>query len=692
LLPVDLANAWDGERIRVILEALVDGQPPTPLDAVSKETVYSVYEADNRILSMVEQICGGETPGMWLLDKSRFTEFLECLIGHERVMLGRKERLQVASSSEPSELHIEVFPNGDMHLHFEQRSNGKGTCLYAPESAWRLADGRLELLGKLPAAYKLLRQRDVVLPRSAIGHFFQNELPQLERSIKVVLGPRCQSLRFEKLSPTIRVELDGSLAGLSCKVEAVYGSTVHVLQGLPGKMEHSHNGWTPDPKNPLVYFVRDREAEQNVQRGILSVGFQPGQRQTEFYALSSENRVGAFLSNVLPRWRARWEIVFSPRMDGLLEKCDWICPEIAIDPSGQDWLALDVQYAKADGKSALSRDEVQRLLQTGASHHRLANGRIALLPTDSVQQFNEALFDAQVEANGSGGWQMNKRYAAYLQGVLESNGWKISSRSTWQPATNLERYEELALTESAVATLRAYQRVGVNWLHYLARNSFGGILADEMGLGKTIQTLIYLDYRKKQGLSSLPSLVVGPTSIVQNWMAEAARFTPDLSILALHGVGRRALLDQVKQTDMVVTSYSLLRRDIADLQKFEFDTVVLDEAQNIKNRASQNAHAAKALNAKNRLVLTGTPMENSLLDLWSIFDFLMPGYLGPAAEFKNRYEIPIAKQNDEKALNRLRQRVRPFVLRRTKSEVAKDLPSKIEQVAFCELTEEQKGV
>ena len=163
-------------------------------------------------------------------------------------------------------------------------------------------------------------------------------------------------------------------------------------------------------------------------------------------------------------------------------------------------------------------------------------------------------------------------------------------------------------------------------------------------------------------------------------------------MLALYGAGRKGLFAKISDHDLVVTSYALLRRDIAEYEKLEFDTIVLDEAQSIKNRTSQTAVSVKKLVAEHRMVLTGTPLENSLLDLWSIFDFLMPGYLGTATDFRDRYEIPVAKLGDDRAQNRLRQRVRPFLLRRTKSEVAKDLPAKIEQVAWCEMTDEQKGV
>ena len=231
-------------------------------------------------------------------------------------------------------------------------------------------------------------------------------------------------------------------------------------------------------------------------------------------------------------------------------------------------------------------------------------------------------------------------------------------------------------------------------MYFLRENGFGGILADEMGLGKTLQTLAYLQtvVRDRPAGEKRPSLIVCPTSLVFNWVAECEKFTPGLKVLALQGPKRQELFSEMAGADLVVTSYALIRRDAEQYQGIEFDTVALDEAQHIKNRQTQNAQAVKAVRARHKLVLTGTPLENSVLDLWSIFDFLMPGYLGTAADFKERYEAPIAREKDKGAQARLARRVKPFLLRRLKADVAKDLPARIEQVSFCDLTDEQQGI
>jgi SNF2 family DNA or RNA helicase len=218
-----------------------------------------------------------------------------------------------------------------------------------------------------------------------------------------------------------------------------------------------------------------------------------------------------------------------------------------------------------------------------------------------------------------------------------------------------------------------------------------------MGLGKTLQTLAFLNgvvERMSNGKiqNSVPALIVCPTSLVFNWVNEVKKFTPKLRVLALHGPNRHSHFSEVKNSDLVVTSYALIRRDAEKYKEIEFDTVVLDEAQHIKNRQTQNAQAVKAIRAEHRVVLTGTPLENSVLDLWSIFDFLMPGYLGSAQDFRERYELPIAREKNPEAQARLARRLRPFILRRLKTDVAKDLPPKIEQVSFCELTDDQRAV
>jgi len=273
---------------------------------------------------------------------------------------------------------------------------------------------------------------------------------------------------------------------------------------------------------------------------------------------------------------------------------------------------------------------------------------------------------------------------------------------------NFSNIPVLPLSKKFEGELRSYQQEGLSWLGFLQEFNLGGILADEMGLGKTVQTLAMLQLladdattkpaKGKAKTSTVaaektPSLIVAPTSVVMNWVYEARRFTPNLKVLLLHGPQRRQLLETLTQYDLVVTSYALLRIDRTELERVQFNYVVLDEAQNIKNPQAATTRAAKAIKARHRLALTGTPTENRPLELWSIFDFVMPGYLGSMDFFKNFIEKPILDGGPSAQVARfLNSKTRPFILRRMKSEVERELPAKIESTVHVVMTDSQRGL
>ncbi|MDX6765425.1 MAG: SNF2-related protein [Candidatus Methylacidiphilales bacterium] len=692
-LPIRLIDSWNTGEMRIICQGSQPGQNPHPLEHYCGDELkpFAVSDADAQVLDLIRRLNNGGTPGIWQLSSKYFGEFLTALVGHPRVFHGKKEPLEIARAGERSRLHLDLLENGELLIHLEEPTGTDGDFLQSTHGQWRLNLNRLEKVNGLPVSYLSVRQRDVTVPRTQLAHFFQYEIPHLERQADLVLSPRCKEIQFTKIVPKIRATLDGLLSGLSCKVEAVYGDKTYVLQGNGPVSSSEIDQWRPDPADPLKYFIRDREHEHRARLEVQMAGFAAGTRNPELYTLAGESRVGDFLANILPRWQRSWALEYTPRLRQLLDKCDHIEPEITINPSQQEWLAVDIQFKEAKGASSLTHSDVQRLLQMGASHQRMNNGRIALVPIHSVREFQEVIRDCEAHQNGEG-MKIAQRYARYLGEALEVNGWSLTGRSAWKPPQALTDFTEVPLADHLRELVRPYQQTGVNWIHHLETNGMCGILADEMGLGKTLQTLAYLKMRKDSGQAKGPFLVVCPTSLVFNWRDEAQRFTPDLKVLSLHGAKRSALFDKITGHDIIVTSYALVRRDIEHHKNIEFDTIILDEAQHIKNKSSQNAQCVKQLKAGYRLVLTGTPIENSLLDLWSIFDFLMPGYLGGATDFKNRYEIPIARNNDTAAQERLKRRVRPFILRRTKAEVASDLPAKLEQLAYCELTEEQKQV
>lgn len=240
--------------------------------------------------------------------------------------------------------------------------------------------------------------------------------------------------------------------------------------------------------------------------------------------------------------------------------------------------------------------------------------------------------------------------------------------------------------------LRLYQQQGISWLQFLRNNNLNGILADDMGLGKTVQTLAHILIEKKSGRMDLPILVIAPTSLMTNWRLEAAKYTPELKVLTLHGNARRELFEQLTESDIVLTTYPLLSRDKDFFIKHQFHMLVLDEAQVIKNPNTMAHRIVQQINARHRLCLTGTPMENHLGELWSLFYFLMPGFLGDQKKFNQIYRNPIEKFGDDDRRQNLARRVKPFMLRRTKNQVVSELPPKTEIIQNIELLPEQRAL
>lgn len=288
--------------------------------------------------------------------------------------------------------------------------------------------------------------------------------------------------------------------------------------------------------------------------------------------------------------------------------------------------------------------------------------------------------------------KLPKSHAALLAQLPDINNW-IGGEHIQALASKLTSFkgiQEVQVPSSLCATLRDYQLHGLNWLLFLNEYGFSGVLADDMGLGKTVQTLAYLLYKKEQKMSSAPALVICPTSLIGNWLSETKKFTPTIKVLVLHGVERHQHFDTLTEYDLVITTYPLIGRDFKHLKEIVFSDLILDEAQTIKNPLAKMTKSIKQLNAKCRLCLTGTPMENHLGELWSLFDFLMPGFLGNYSTFNRVYRKGIEGEGNQQIQSWLIQKTQPFLLRRTKDEVAKELPEKTEIIHKIILPNDQR--
>ncbi|MCJ7689570.1 MAG: DEAD/DEAH box helicase, partial [Clostridiaceae bacterium] len=353
-----------------------------------------------------------------------------------------------------------------------------------------------------------------------------------------------------------------------------------------------------------------------------------------------------------------------------------------------------------DGVDKTELREVFAALKEKRKYYRLKNDSFVLLDSNNllkVAQMIEYLNikDSDVSKNSI---ILSKYNAIYIEEKLkrEQMDFVDTNKKFKELVSAVKDIKEFKaqVPKSLDIIMRPYQKVGFKWLKTLASCGFGGILADEMGLGKTLEAIAFIQSEVEENENKQPSLVVCPTSLVYNWKDEIEKFAPTLNCIVVSGnkSQREEQKQNINDTDVVITSYALIRRDLYDYENVEFRYCFLDEAQQIKNFNSLNAHSVKSINALGKFALTGTPIENSLTELWSIFDFIMPGYLLNLNAFTKKYEVPIVKDGSHEALQELNNHVKPFILRRTKLEVAKELPSKIVHRISVEMTEGQKKV
>jgi SNF2 family DNA or RNA helicase len=400
---------------------------------------------------------------------------------------------------------------------------------------------------------------------------------------------------------------------------------------------------------------------------------------------------------LLQHWKERaaeWHYFANKRFQHLISGKRRRFPKIKIQATGIDWFSVKAEWE--DETVAMTEDDWAKLHQNDDPYVKLSNGTwMEREEATAMAEAVTALAEIGVQV-GSGEQQLG---ALQMSGAKEDAWKKLETlaggeeeggdavlRQLQQAVTDFKGIPEIPEPKGLRAELRPYQKTGLHFLAYSSQFGLGALLADDMGLGKTVQALAWLQHLREQR-GPAPSLVICPASVVFNWQREAEQFVPDMKVLLLTaGEHRHSLRQEIPAHDLVVTNYALLRRDLAALQKFSFRAIVLDEAQNIKNPESMVARAAKALKADHKLALTGTPLENRLLDLWSIMEFVHAGYLPDRSKFLEQYD----RGASQPARALLSSRMRPIMLRRLKKQVAQDLPDRIEERLDCELTEGQR--
>ncbi len=464
----------------------------------------------------------------------------------------------------------------------------------------------------------------------------------------------------------------------------------------------------------LIRIVRDETIESAARAQLLELGLEAsggdeheGARFVPVtrFPQTVEQAWIEFQQQALERLRAQgWRITFDQFPYRLVEAEQWICHVDRLER--KDWfsLSLDVQVEarrvellplllklleslppdRQEMEQIIGRDLLLALedIDGNACLLRLPGAR-ALQILELLREIIEGARPAQNQSLPINRAQLTRLASleADSAGLPAPLHWSDEeSHRLAERLRTLDRIPPCAPPASLQASLRSYQQQGLEWLQFLREFQLAGILADDMGLGKTLQTLAHLLLEKAAGRSDRPSLVIVPTSLTFNWLHEAKRFAPGLKVLLLHGARRKARFRELGNYDLIITTYPLLTRDSQMLKSQAYHLLILDEAQTIKNPRTQASRTVRQLEARHRLCLTGTPMENHLGELWSLFDFLMPGLLGDEKQFRRDFRHPIESRHDDAAAARLSQRLRPFLLRRTKQQVASELPEKSEFV------------
>ncbi len=612
------------------------------------------------------------------------------------VQWGDKSRLRLAPDGQPVVFHGDLaglkpqLEEVDGRLFFTHhlvlpsgRSHGlKEVKFFSGRPALALVGGTFYLLRSAPPD-DLLNSwaQQKALPVEKLSRRLLTQL----RKTQSANGPAWEQLcEVQKAVPRFTFELNDDVVRLRLLAKSEADESLWHWNNSEWRAEGASGG---PPERPVILDDPRLDSAVHWLRRLDWFTPEPGL----WHGDANEN----FLASLAAAWPdrpAEAEYLGNAAFHRLFLASRPLRPRVVVKGSGIDWFAVSAEW-EAEGIK-LTPADLQRLQTAGGRFIKLPDAGWLELDATSVQSAHEALADLGVDGLIPVAQRLNLAQAAHLdEAGLQTFGDTPQAKMLRQSLSEFRGIPSTPLPEGIVAELRPYQRAGFDFLSHLSRHQLGGILADDMGLGKTLQTLVWLAWMRASTGKQEPALVICPASVLHNWQREAGRFTPALKVLALEsGAARHNLRRQIPAFDLIVTNYALLRRDLEALQKFDFRAVILDEAQFIKNPDAQITQSVKQLHSGQRLALTGTPLENRLLDLWSIVDFVQPGYLGSQQKFREKYEPRGENADDEQriARRRLSSKLRPLLLRRLKQEVAEDLPDRIEQRRDCELGEEQR--
>ena len=527
---------------------------------------------------------------------------------------------------------------------------------------------KLDLAGKTTGLlYRLSRQEELVVKNDDFNEFYTYVLSDIKNFVQIEgLGVRV----INEDAITIYADVD--------ELDQIFVKIIYKYEGKPDRVGFDDSNLDLSLSAYKIESYIKSYGELNKDQQLVNI-------------TGENNKIKEFIRSGLAYLQQYATVYVSDALKQIGEKTRvTMTAGVTIE---NDLLSIDldsVDIPKAELAGVLASYRRKR------KFYRLKNGQRIYLYSDELAEVDKMLESFQVDPSQIKDGQINLdlHRAFSINERAENKSSLINFNRSKIFKDVIERFESIdsanyEITDYYDKLLRDYQKYGYQWLRTLSDYGFGGILADDMGLGKTLQVISLLEHKKKAGHFSM---VVTPASLILNWEDEVKKFAPNLRAVSVYGSAkkRQELIDRAQDFELLITSYDYIRRDFAAYGHLQFEYVILDEAQYIKNQKTKNAHAVKELRGKHRLVLTGTPIENSLAELWSIFDFLMPGYLFPYAYFAREYERPIVKDKDENKQLALKKLISPFILRRRKQEVLKELPDKIETTLPIEFNREEK--
>lgn len=609
-----------------------------------------------------------------------------------RTKPGKKASTLARVLNSPAQLEIEITRQDGIHLtgnltsddHKLSLRNGDVQVINR-DPLWVVASSTIMPVDERSDLVDIfVKNNEIFVPEEDAGSFFANYLPTLVERVNVTgdgFG-ECKQIEVPAVPRVYLSEVDGELvARLRFGYENI---ELPFSKDLPKQSLRWSEG-----ESQLVRVHRDTGFEDAKYRGMSSHGLKRGDTDDAFLLRQNTSLVD-FMIHHIPKLSANgYEVYGEEEITSL--QVNRAAPRLSLTvSSGIDW--FDVRAVVSFNDLEVSLTEIRKALKKREKYVKLADGSVGVIPQDWLDKFKH-LFEMTEETDD--GMRLSMSQIMLLDDALsgaDSANVDAELRRRIDRLKDFTQIKSKPLPEGFVGEMRQYQKVGYDWLHFLHDYEFGGCLADDMGIGKTVQALVFLLSLKENGHAKRANIIVMPRSILGNWEREAARFTPTMRVLVHADLDRGQDVAQFDNYDLILTTYGVLRRDIDILGKYRFHYALLDESQAVKNPLCHTARAVRSIRSDHRLVLTGTPVENSTSELWSQFAFLNPGMLGSLDYFKREFVSPIERRQDAEAERTLRQLVFPFVLRRTKEQVAPELPLKTERIVYCDMEPSQRKI